>query len=102
MDQLQVIADPRRRQILALVWDRELAAGEIAASFDVSFGAVSQHLAILREAGFVQRRQEGNHRYYRADKQGLGPLRPVLETMWRDTLDELAQAVERESEDEAG
>jgi DNA-binding transcriptional ArsR family regulator len=91
-----VIAEPRRREILALVWDREMAAGDIAARFDVSFGAVSQHLGILRQAGFVRTRREGNRRYYLADKDGLGPLRQVLETMWKDTLDDLADAVERE------
>jgi DNA-binding transcriptional ArsR family regulator len=102
MDSLQVIAEPRRRQILALVWDREMAAGDIAASFDLTFGAVSQHLGVLHRAGFVSVRPEGNRRLYRADKDGLGPLRPVLESMWAGTLDRLADAVEQEQRDEAG
>ena len=53
MDALQVIGEPRRREILRLVWDRERTAGDIAGQFDVTFGAVSQHLAVLRDAGFV-------------------------------------------------
>ena len=53
MEPLQVIAAPRRLRILELVWDRELSAGEIAAQFDVSWSAVSQHLTVLRTAGFL-------------------------------------------------
>jgi DNA-binding transcriptional ArsR family regulator len=94
MDALQVISEPRRREILRLVWDRELSSGEIAGRFDVTFGAVSQHLAVLREAGFVQVRRDGNRRFYRADRERLGPLAQALEAMWTATLDRLAAAVE--------
>lgn len=94
MDALQVVSEPRRREILRLVWTDELSAGEIAARFDVTFGAVSQHLGILRDAGFVQLRREGNRRLYRADRERLGPLAQALEAMWSDTLDRLADAVE--------
>lgn len=89
-----MIAEPRRRQILAMVWDREMAAGDIAARFDISFGAVSQHLGVLRQAGFVRTRPDGNRRYYRADRDRLGPFREILETMWADILDDLAEAIE--------
>jgi DNA-binding transcriptional ArsR family regulator len=94
MDALQVIGQPARREILRLVWDRELAAGEIAGRFRVTFGAVSQHLGVLREAGFVSVRVAGNRRYYRADRARLGPLALALEAMWSDSLDRLAAAVE--------
>lgn len=96
MDALQVIAEPRRRRILGLVWDDELAAGEIASAFDVTFGAVSQHLAVLRDSGFVSVRADGNRRLYRANKDALGPLRTVLEKMWTDTLDDLAITIEED------
>ena len=96
MDPLQVVAEPRRREILRLIWDRELAAGEIASGFDVSFPAVSQHLAVLRDAGFVSVRRNGRSRLYRADRKALGPLRPMLQRMWRDSLDRLARLVEEE------
>lgn len=99
MDDLQVIAEPRRREILALVWDREMAAGEIASRVEVSFGAVSQHLGVLREAGFVRLRKEGNRRYYRADRDRLTPYRQILEAMWGDSLDRLARAVEEEGDE---
>ena len=96
MDQLQVIAEPRRRDILSLVWDEELAAGAIAAHFDVTFGAISQHLAVLRDAGFVQVRREGNRRLYRADRVTLEPYRAILESMWEASLDSLVEAIEQE------
>ena len=96
MDALQVVAEPRRREILRLVWDRELAAGEIARRFDVSFPAVSQHLGVLRDAGFVNIRRDGRTRLYRADRKALGPLRPMLEKMWTRSLDRLAELVEAE------
>jgi len=96
MDMLQVVAEPRRREILSMVWESELAAGEIAARSDVTFGAVSQHLSVLREAGLVAVRKDGNRRYYQADKDRLGPLRPVLEAMWADTIDHLTQTIERD------
>jgi DNA-binding transcriptional ArsR family regulator len=98
MDALQVIAEPRRREILAMVWDREMAAGEIAARFDITFGAVSQHLSVLRDNGFVSVRKDGNRRLYQADLHGLGPLRKVLEDMWAVTLDRLAAAIETDSD----
>ncbi|MGH2393353.1 MAG: metalloregulator ArsR/SmtB family transcription factor, partial [Candidatus Limnocylindria bacterium] len=66
MDALQVVSQPHRREILRLVWDRELSAGEIADQFDVTFGAVSQHLRVLRDAGFVRARRDGNRRLYHA------------------------------------
>ncbi|MDH4118099.1 MAG: metalloregulator ArsR/SmtB family transcription factor [Acidimicrobiia bacterium] len=98
MDALQIVAEPRRREILALIWNDEMAAGDIADQFDVSFAAVSQHLGVLRNAGFVKVRPNGRQRLYRADREALGPLRQVLESMWDDTLARLATAVE-DSED---
>jgi DNA-binding transcriptional ArsR family regulator len=96
MDGLQIIAQPHRRRILGLVWEHELAAGDIAREFDITFGAVSQHLAVLKEAGFVKVRAAGNRRLYQANKQALGPLRDVLENLWSDTLRDLARAIEED------
>ncbi len=94
MDALQIVSEPRRRAILRLVWDRELSSGEIARSFDLTFGAISQHLAVLRQAGFVRVRRDGNRRFYQADRQRLGPLAATLEAMWVDALERLAEAAE--------
>ena len=90
MDTLQVIAEPRRRQILKLIWEEELAASEIAAQFDVTFGAVSQHLGVLRQTGLVKMRKDGNRRLYVADRDVLAPYRTLLEAMWEETLADLA------------
>ncbi len=97
MDALKVVAEPRRRAILQLVWSDELAAGDIAAHFDVSFPAVSQHLGVLRDAGFVSVRREGRTRFYRADRKALGPLRPMLEKLWNEKLDRLVELIEEKA-----
>jgi DNA-binding transcriptional ArsR family regulator len=96
VDPLQVVAAPRRLRILELVWDRELSAGEIAAEFDVSWSAVSQHLTVLRQAGFVTERRIGTSRLYRADPAALGSLRTVVEEHWRRSLDRLKALAEAE------
>ena len=96
-----MIAAPRRLRILELVWDRELSAGEIAAQFEVSWSAVSQHLRVLKEAGFVTERRQGTSRLYRADKDALGSLRSAVEDHWRRGLDrvkDLAEAEQREKD----
>jgi DNA-binding transcriptional ArsR family regulator len=95
VDRFQVVAEPRRREILRLVWDQELSAGAIAARFDVSFSAVSQHLGVLQQAGLVRVRRDGTRRFYLANRPALGDLAPALERMWRDRLDELAALAEQ-------
>jgi DNA-binding transcriptional ArsR family regulator len=99
MDRVQIAFEPRRREILRLVWDRERTAGDIAGRLERSFPAVSQHLGILREAGFVTVRKEGNRRYYRADHDGLGELRPALEAMWSTTLDRLTATIDADEQE---
>lgn len=95
MDAVRAVAEPRRREILRLCWDRERSAGDIAAHFDITFGAVSQHLAVLRDTGLVAVRQQGTRRYYRADREALGPLAAYLEAMWTRQLDTLATLAEQ-------
>jgi DNA-binding transcriptional ArsR family regulator len=100
VEALQVIASPRRLRILELVWDDDLSAGEIAAQFDVSWPAISQHLTVLKTAGFVRERREGTSRIYRADQAALGSLRAVVEEHWRNSLSRLkalAEAAEEEN-----
>lgn len=96
MQPLQVIAEPRRLRILGLVWDRELAAGDIAAEFDITWSAVSQHLRVLKSAGFVNERRIGTSRLYRADHRALGSLRAVVEEYWNDRLGRLKALAESE------
>ena len=94
---LEAIATPRRREILHLVWDTELTAGQIAANFDVSWPAISQNLRVLREAGVVTERRDGNRRLYRANESALGSLTSVLRQMWAIDVDSLKRAVEKDS-----
>lgn len=97
---LDAIASPRRRRILRLVWDDELAAGDVAVRFDdVTWPAISQHLRVLKEAGLVIERRQGRQRLYRADRASLGPLATMLEQMWADDLDRLAALAEGEAEE---
>jgi DNA-binding transcriptional ArsR family regulator len=91
---LDAISSPRRREILRLVWDTELAAGDIAGRFDVSWPAVSQNLKVLRSAGLVRERREGTKRFYRADRDALGPLQAVLRQMWETDLDALERTIQ--------
>jgi DNA-binding transcriptional ArsR family regulator len=84
---LRALAEPRRRAILRLVARDELAAGEIAATFDVTRTAVSQHLTVLRNAGLLSERRVGTRRLYRARPDGLAGLREFLDDMWASSLD---------------
>jgi DNA-binding transcriptional ArsR family regulator len=79
-----------------LLWDGERSAGEIAQAFELTFGAISQHLRVLEEAGVVEARREWRHRIYRARKAELGPLAAYLEAMWTNRLGKLKRAVEHE------
>ena len=94
---LSALAEPRRRAILALLHDRELAAGEIAARFaEVTRPAISQHLGVLRAAGLLDERRDGVRRLYRARPQGAAELRDWLDRFWPDALDRLRLAAEQE------
>jgi DNA-binding transcriptional ArsR family regulator len=87
MEVLKALQTPRRREILRLVWNEELSAGEICRrQRDVTFGAVSQHLRILEEAGLVSKREEGTFRYYIAKKENVGSLQKYLEELWDNSL----------------
>jgi DNA-binding transcriptional ArsR family regulator len=85
---LRAIAEPRRRKILQLVARDELAAGEIAAAFDITRTAVSQHLTVLKNAGLLSERREGTRRLYRARAEGLAGLREFLDSVWASALEE--------------
>jgi DNA-binding transcriptional ArsR family regulator len=93
---LQAIAEPRRREILVLIRSAELTSGDIAAHFDVTRPAISQHLQVLTAAGLVRVRKDGTRRLYQARTEGLADLRAFLETFWDDRLLHLKQAAEAE------
>ncbi len=87
---LKAFAEPRRREILRLVWSQELPAAHIAARFDdVTRSAVSQHLAVLRDAALVLERRDGTRRLYRANHEEMAKLRDFLDDYWTGSLERL-------------
>jgi DNA-binding transcriptional ArsR family regulator len=92
---LKALGDPGRRRILTLVRDEERSAGEIAAEFDVSWPAVSQHLRVLKDAGLLNERREGARRLYRARPEGLADVRAFVDGFWETRLVRLKREVER-------
>ncbi len=95
VDALQLVAEPRRQEILRLVWDDERSVGDLVDELDLSYGGVSQHLSLLRDAGFVTVRPDGKRRFYRADHAQLGPLKDFLESFWTSKVDGLARLAEK-------
>ncbi len=77
---LDALNSPVRREILWLIWDRELPAGEIVSAFDLSGATISVHLGVLRDAGLVIMRREGTFRRYRARQDALVGIRGLLQT----------------------
>ncbi len=94
---LKAIAEPRRQEILRLVWSQERPAGEIAAHFEVSRPAISKHLRVLRESGLVQERRQGTRRLYRAKPEPILEMRRFLESFWDEGLMAIKHAAEANS-----
>jgi DNA-binding transcriptional ArsR family regulator len=95
MQSLEAIADPTRRRIVELLAQRERTTGEIVEEFDMSAPAISQHLNVLREAGLITTRAEGQTRIQSLNPKGLSELDAWLEKTrraWSKNLD----ALERE------
>jgi len=95
-DLLKAMAEPRRLEILRLVGERELSAGDIAGRFEVTRPAISQHLRVLKEAGLVSERRDGTRRFYRARPERIDELRRWLDDFWEAGLSSLKRAAERE------
>jgi DNA-binding transcriptional ArsR family regulator len=94
----RAIAEPRRREILTLVREAQMSAGEIAAHFEVSRPAISQHLTVLKEAGLLSERRQGTSRLYRARPEGMAELRDFIDEFWTDRLARLKLAAELEQQ----
>jgi DNA-binding transcriptional ArsR family regulator len=99
------ISDPVRREILMLLRDRVMSAGDIAGRFDISRPAVSRHLRVLRESGLVVDEVRGRERWYRLDTAPLGPLVKWLAEVhdrWSAPLDALTTEVYRTRRERRG
>jgi DNA-binding transcriptional ArsR family regulator len=97
-DSLRALAHPARRAMLELVWDAERSSSELADATDLTRPAASQHLKVLRDAGLVQVRVDGNQRLYRVDTDRLSEVRRQLEQFWGDRLGRLASGLAGEAE----
>jgi len=93
---LRALADPHRREIVRLVRDTEMPAGQIAANFALTQQAVSQHLMVLKRAGVLEERRDGTRRLYRFRRAALEPVQELLDEFWPDALERLRDVVERE------
>jgi len=94
-----MLADPGRRQILDLLRDHDCAAGEIVAAMDISQPGVSKHLKLLREAGLVAVRGEGQRRIYSLRPRAFAELDRWLapyRAFWSGKLDALGAHLDRE------
>ena len=82
---MRALKSRTRREILARIWDRDLAAGEIAAAFALTAATISEHLGVLRQAGLVEMTKVGTSRRYRAKPSALAGLHGALEDVgkWR-------------------
>jgi DNA-binding transcriptional ArsR family regulator len=93
---LRALAEPHRQAMLRLVRDEPRSVGEIAAQFDISQQAVSQHLQVLKDAGLVAVRKQGQRRLYVIRPEGLETLETFLAELWPAGLERLRDAVEAE------
>jgi DNA-binding transcriptional ArsR family regulator len=101
MRSLLAIADPTRRRIVELLAVRERTAGELVREFDLSAPAISQHLNVLREAGLVTTRPEGQSRIQALNPDGFDDLEAWLQktrSVWSRRLDALERELRAEDE----
>jgi DNA-binding transcriptional ArsR family regulator len=93
----QALADPSRRAIFEALTRGEAAVKDLTARFDISQPAVSQHLAVLKDAGLVTSRREGRSVYYRVEPRGIKPLIDWIahyRAFWTERVDRLEQLLE--------
>ena len=97
---MAALGDPTRRSIFERLGNGALPVGRIADGLPVSRPAVSQHLKVLKDAGLVYDRQDGNRRLYAIDHHGVGAMRDYLDQYWNQALAAFKQAAERYDEEE--
>lgn len=94
----EVLAEPRRREILDLLRRSECLVGDLATRLDLTQPAVSKHLRVLREAGLVAVRQDAQRRWYRLRPEPLAEVDAWLapyRRLWSDSLDALERHLDR-------
>jgi len=96
---MSALGDPTRRAIFELLADGPRPVGEIARNLPVTRPAVSQHLKVLKEAGLVTDRKQGNRRVYQLDPGGIAALRDYFDEHWNQALAAFREAVENEEDE---
>ncbi len=97
VDVMEAIGEPNRRRVVEVLSAGERSAGEIAAGFDISRPAVSQHLGVLVEAGVLRVRSQGRRRLYSVNASALDEVGDWLEVQrgrWNTALDALERAMD--------
>jgi DNA-binding transcriptional ArsR family regulator len=96
-DVFQAISDPNRRRLLSLMMAHEQSVTELKSRFDMTIGAVSQHLKVLHDAGLVRRRSAGRQRFYRTEPAALKEVHDWTEQFsrfWKSRLDRLGDVLD--------
>jgi DNA-binding transcriptional ArsR family regulator len=96
---LNALADPTRQRIIEMLAERELSAGVIADSFEVTAPAISQHLKVLKDAKLVRVRVEAQRRIYALDPSGLDEIERWLSRIrrfWAERLDALEHVLKED------
>ena len=88
-DAFNAVAEPRRREILTYLAQRERPVGDIAANLRIDQPSVSKHLGVLRRVGLVHMRCDGRHKFYRTNAEAIRPLHEwaaTFERYWQHQL----------------
>lgn len=107
-DVFNAVAEPRRREILLYLADRECPVNDIVVAIGTDQPTVSKHLGVLRKVGLVRVRRDGRHKYYRTNADGIRPLHDFASTFeryWKHQLLQvkaLAEAKEKSGQKTGG
>jgi DNA-binding transcriptional ArsR family regulator len=93
--ELRALADETRRHIIALVWNEERTASDIASQFAMSRPAISQHISVLLKSDLISLRRSGTRRLYRANQATMAKLQTEMASFWDRGLSRLKRAAER-------
>jgi DNA-binding transcriptional ArsR family regulator len=104
-DAFNAVAEPRRREILDLLADRERPVNELVELTGLGQPQVSKHLRVLREVGAVQAREEGRRRLYRIDAEALRPIFDWVsryQRLWEERFEALDDVLEELKKEDQG
>lgn len=96
---LKILGEPKRCEIIRLVWSDELGASEIASHFPgVTRSAISQHLGVLRRSGLVHERHAGTRRLYSVNRGEVAKLKDFIDSFWTNSLEKLRDLAESDQQ----